>query len=125
MIKGTLRWLSLTEEFGLVTPHDGSRDVFVRISSREGLDIARGENGEGDLPEEVVAPARKRNEGIEPLRLAAEVEVRTRYQGGHWAGGYVITEIVETGYHVGRPGSRREMLPEIFGPADVRRAGGR
>jgi cold shock CspA family protein len=101
MIEGALSWLSPTKSFGFVTAQDGSRDVFACFSSRETLDITKGENGKDDLPVGVVAPAREREEGIEPLCSTAKVEVRTRYQVGHWARGYEITEIVATGYHVG------------------------
>jgi cold shock CspA family protein len=120
MIEGTLKWLSLTQEFGLVAPRDGSRVVFVRFSSseRSGSTDVR-----GGLPAEVIAVAEGQREKIEPLPLAAKVEVRTRYQVGHWAPGYEIADVVDTGYHVRRPGSRREMLPDIFVRADVRRAG--
>jgi cold shock CspA family protein len=120
MIEGTLKWLSLTQEFGLFAPRDGSRVAFVRFSSSE---RAGSTDVQGGPPAEVIAAAEGQREGIEPLRLAERVEVRTRYQVGHWAPGYEIADVVDTGYHVRRPGSRREMLPEIFVRADVRRAG--
>jgi cold shock CspA family protein len=33
MVEGTMKWTSTTGEFGLVTPDDGSRVVFVRFTS--------------------------------------------------------------------------------------------
>jgi hypothetical protein len=47
------------------------------------------------------------------------VEVRTRYQTGHWAHEYEIVDIVLGGYRVCRRGSR-ELLPNVFVPDDVR-----
>jgi hypothetical protein len=111
MVKGTMRWLSSTEEFGFVEPEDGGREVFVRLSSGNDPDGAR----VGPASEE---PA----DGAERHALASRVEVSTQYQGGHWAGGYEIAGIVRSGYHVRRPGSL-DVLPSIFVPADVRQAG--
>lgn len=47
------------------------------------------------------------------------VEIRTRYQTGQWAHGYEVVDVVLSGYRICRRGSR-ELLPDIFGPADVR-----
>jgi hypothetical protein len=47
------------------------------------------------------------------------VEVRTRYQTGQWAQGYEVAEVLEGGYRVLRRGSH-EIIPEVFGSADVR-----
>jgi len=47
------------------------------------------------------------------------VEVRTRYQPGQWAQGYEVAETLEGGYRVFRRGSQ-DVLPDVFGPADVR-----
>ncbi len=33
MIEGTMKWTNSTNEFGFLTPDDGGRDVFVRLSS--------------------------------------------------------------------------------------------
>ena len=33
MVQGTMKWTSPTREFGLLTPDDGSRDVFVRFAA--------------------------------------------------------------------------------------------
>ena len=33
MVQGIMKWTSTTREFGLVTPDDGGRDVFVRFWS--------------------------------------------------------------------------------------------
>ena len=32
MVQGTMKWTSPTGEFGLLTPDDGSRDIFVRFA---------------------------------------------------------------------------------------------
>jgi len=52
------------------------------------------------------------------------VEVRTRYQAGQWAHGYEVAEVLEGGYRIFRRGSE-EVLPDVFGPADVRLDGER
>lgn len=56
------------------------------------------------------------------VRAGALVEVRTRYQAGQWAHGYQVAEVVDGGFRIMRRGSW-EVLPEVFGPADVRRDG--
>ena len=53
------------------------------------------------------------------VRAGTVVEVRTRYQAGQWAHGYQVVEVLDVGYRIMRLGSR-EVLPEVFGPADVR-----
>ena len=121
MVEGIMKWSSETRQFGFVSPPDGSRDVFVRLSPCERSDVTRGGQPEGRAGTTVTSPTPGREEGAEPFRLATKVEVRTRYQVGHWAPGYEIAAVVESGYHVRRPGSHREMLPEVFVPADVRR----
>jgi cold shock CspA family protein len=115
MTEGNMTWTSATGEFGFVSPDDGSRSVFVRLSS--------GTQSRCASPlEEEVAALEQRGEGADAHALASRVEVRTRYQLGHWAPGYEIAQIVDSGYHVRRPGSL-EVVPEIVVPTDVRRAG--
>ena len=57
--------------------------------------------------------------GSERVLKGDLVEVRTRYQAGQWAHGYEVAEALEGGYRVLRRGSQ-EVLPDVFGPADVR-----
>jgi cold shock CspA family protein len=121
MVKGTMKWTSRSKEFGLLAPNDGSRDIFVRLSSRSRFGGATSEQDDSArLKDKAGSTATPDPAGVHTL--ASPVEVRTRYQPGHWAGGYEIAQVVGTGYHVQRPGSG-DMLPEIFVPADVRRAG--
>ncbi len=47
------------------------------------------------------------------------VEIRTRYQIGQWAHGYEVVDVLGSGYRICRCGSR-ELLPDVFGPDDVR-----
>jgi cold shock CspA family protein len=115
MVQGTMKWTSPTREFGLLTPDDGSRDIFVRFSSAIASTCTsdgRGESAEMDA----TAPIQPRHQ------VASRVEVRTRYERGQWAGGYEIAQVVGSGYRIQRPGSL-DTLPDIFEPADVRRAG--
>ena len=113
MVKGTMRWRSSTQEFGFFAPDDGSREIFVLLSSDTGSNPMQTDRSGGG-PRDQAAPH----------ALASSVEVRTQYQRGHWAGGYEIAGIVRTGYHVRRPGSL-DVLPAVFIPADVRQAGDR
>jgi hypothetical protein len=122
MVKGTMRWTSTTKRFGLLAPDDGSREVFVRLSSDSAFQCISDDDGGGSPLKEPVAPIRPQEAGAEPHLLASRVEVRTRYQRGQWAPGYEIARVVDSGYRVRRPGSP-DVLPEIFVPADVRRAG--
>jgi len=124
MVKGTLRWTNSTEEFGLWAPDDGSRSIFVRFSPRTRSDDTTAPSGSRSPRggEDVEGPTAMPDDGAEAHALASPVEVRTRYQLGHWAPGYEIAQVVDSGYHVRRPGSG-DTLPEIFVPADVRRAG--
>jgi CspA family cold shock protein len=122
MVKGTMTWLSSTEEFGFVAPEDGGRDVFVRFPYRPESGRTAGDEGLGPLAQRATGREGQRGEGIDRYALKSSVEVRTRYQRGHWAGGYEIAGIVQSGYHVRRPGSL-DVLPSIFVPADVRRSG--
>ena len=115
MIQGTMKWTSPTREFGLLTPHDGSRDIFVRFASAIASTCTR-MDGE-DLPSTMSSHQHRRDH-----KVASTVEVRTRYERGQWAGGYEIAQVVELGYRIRRPGSL-DTLPDIFEPADVRRAG--
>jgi cold shock CspA family protein len=115
MVQGTMKWTSLSREFGLVASEDGSRDVFVRFSSALASPCIS--DGQGGLAVKgAIATA-------QPRRLvASRVEVRTSYRQGQWAGGYEIAQVVELGYRVRRPGSL-DTLPDVFVPADVRDAG--
>jgi len=114
MVQGTMKWTSTTKEFGLVTPDDGGRDIFVRFSSA--LPSPCISDGQGELGvKHAITPTQSRHQ------VASRVEVRTRYQEGQWAGGYEIAQVVELGYRVRRPGVR-DTLPDIFVPSDVRDA---
>lgn len=113
MVRGTMKWTSPTREFGLLTPDDGSRDMFVRFTSA--IASLYASDGWGGVSVKDVVAA-------QPLyKVAANVEVRTRYQRGQWASGYEIAQVVELGYRIRRPGSL-DTLPGIFEAADVRRA---
>ncbi len=114
MVQGTMKWTSPTREFGLLTPADGSRDIFVRFTSAIAAACTSDEMG-GFAVKDVVAPTPP------PHEVASSVEVRTRYKRGQWAGGYEIAEVVELGYRIRRPGSL-DTLPGLFEAADVRRA---
>jgi cold shock CspA family protein len=115
MVQGTMKWTSTTREFGLITPDDGGRDVFVRFSSA--IASAYLSDGQGGIAvRDAIAPTQPSHQ------VASRVEVRTRYQRGQWAGGYEIAQVVEFGYRVRRPGSR-DTLQDIFVPSDVRDAG--
>jgi len=114
MVQGTMQWTSPTREFGLLTPDDGSRDIFVRFAPA--IESTCTSDGRGGFAvTDVVAPTSPRH------KVASSVEVRTRYEQGQWAGGYEIAQVVESGYRIRRPGSL-DTLPDIFMPADVRRA---
>jgi cold shock CspA family protein len=114
MVQGTMKWTSPTREFGLLAPDDGSRDVFVRFASAIASTCTPDGQGGFAIKDEV-APSL-------PLhKVASSVEVRTRYERGQWAGGYEIAQVVELGYRIRRPGTP-DTLPDIFEPADVRRA---
>ena len=115
MVQGAMKWTSPTGEFGLLTPDDGSREMFVRFASAIASTCTSGGRG-GFAAKEVVAPTPPRHQ------VASSVEVRTRYLPGQWADGYEIAQVVELGYRIRRPGSL-DTLPDIFVPADVRRAG--
>jgi cold shock CspA family protein len=115
MVQGTMKWTSTTREFGLLTPGDGGRDVFVRFSSA--IESQYLSDGQGGIAvKEAIVPTRPRHQ------LASRVEVHTRYERGRWAPDYEIAQVVELGYRVRRPGSP-DTLPDIFVPADVRKAG--
>jgi len=114
MVQGTMKWTSPTKEFGLLTPDDESRDIFVRFASAIASTCTSDGRG-GFTVKDVVAPTPPRHQ------VASRVEVRTRYERGQWAGGYEIAQVVELGYRIRRPGSL-DTLPDIFEPADVRRA---
>jgi cold shock CspA family protein len=121
MLKGTMRWTSTTKRFGLLTPDDGSREIFVRLSSGTASQRVSNDDGEGPPIKDVVAPTRPQWEGTESHHVASRVEVRTRYVEENWSPGWEIARVVDSGYYVRRPGSR-DMLPEMFVPADVRQA---
>ena len=115
MVQGTMKWTSPTREFGLLTPDDGSRDVFVRFA--DAIASTCTPDGRGEfIVKDVVAPTPPRRQ------VASSVEVRTRYLPGQWAGGYEIAQVVELGYRIRRPGSL-DTIPDIFTPEDVRDAG--
>jgi hypothetical protein len=116
-----MRWQSASLEFGFLSPEDGSRDIFVRFPTTTESDLTTHQHYTGASDG---ATNRQRRSGshVTPYALESRVEVRTRYERGHWAGGYEIAEIVQSGYHVRRPGSL-DVLPSIFVPADVRHAG--
>ena len=114
MVQGTMQWTSPTREFGLLTPDDGSRAIFVRFAPA--IESTCTSDGRGGFAvTDAVAPTPQR------YKVASSVEVRTRYEQGQWAGGYEIAQIVESGYRIRRPGSL-DTLPDIFMPADVRLA---
>ena len=114
MVQGTMKWTSPTREFGLLTPDDGSRDVFVRFASALASTCTSDGRG-GFAVKDAIASTQQRHQ------VASRVDVRTRYERGQWAGGYEIAQVVELGYRIRRPGSL-DTLPDIFVPADVRRA---
>ena len=122
MVEGTMKWTSSSNEFGFLAADDGSRDVFVRLASGTGSRCANAVHDEVSDRKDVDVPTRQSDEGLEAHDLASRVEVRTRYQRGHWASGYEIAQVVDSGYHVRRPGAL-DAVPGIFVPADVRRAG--
>ena len=115
MVQGTMKWTSPTREFGLITPDDGSRDIFVRFAAAIASTCTPDERGAFGV-KDVVAPTPP------PHQVASSVEVRTRYLPGQWAGGYEIAQVVELGYRIRRPGSP-DTIPDIFMPDDVRHAG--
>ena len=115
MIKGTMKWTSPTREFGLVTPDDGSRDVFVRFASALASTCTSDRPG-GFAGKDAFARTQPRHQ------VASRVEVRTRYEQGQWAGGYEIAQVVGLGYRIRRPGSP-DTLPDVFVRDDVRPAG--
>jgi len=115
MVRGTINLTSTTGEFGLVSPDNGGRNVFVRFSSAIASPCIS--DGLGGFPvRDAIAPTQPRHQ------VASRVEVRTRYQRGQWAGGYEIAQVVELGYRIRRPGSR-DTIQDIFVPSDVRDAG--
>ncbi len=122
MLEGTMRWTSATKKFGLLTPDDGSREIFVRLSTGIASRRISNDDGGGSTIKDAVAPTRPQREGTESHHVSSRVEVRTRYLGGNWSPGWETARVVDSGYCVRRPGSR-DMLPEIFVPADVRQAG--
>ena len=115
MVQGRMKWTSPTREFGLLAPDDGSREVFVRFESAIASTCTSDGRG-GFAVKGAIAPTQPRHP------VASRVEVRTRYERGQWAVGYEIAQVVELGYRIRRPGSL-DTLPDIFVPADVRRAG--
>jgi cold shock CspA family protein len=121
MIEGTMRWIDSTSQFGFLTPDDGGRDIFVRLASGMATGPVTGAQEEGSVPYEGTT-GKRQDRSIQTHDLASRVEVRTRYQRGHWASGYEVAQVIDSGYRLRRPGSL-DVLPEVFVPADVRRAG--
>ena len=115
MVQGRTKWTSRSKQFGLVTPHNGNRDAFVRFSPAIASSYVSDGLG-GLVVKDAIATDETRHQ------VASRVEVRTRYQEGQWASGYEIAQVVELGYRVRRPGAR-DTLPDVFVPADVRHAG--
>lgn len=122
MIGAEMTWTSATGEFGFLTPPDGSRDVFIRLVPGVRTGCMADGHERSSLPKAVAVVVSQRDGGFEDHAPGSRVEVRTRYQRGQWAAGYEVARAVDSGYHVRRFGSV-EVLPEIFAPTDVRRAG--
>jgi hypothetical protein len=122
MVTGTLTWTSATQEFGFITPADGSRDVFTRLSPGIKSGSLADVHDERPLSKAVAVPVSLRDEGFKEHQPGSRVEIRTRYQRGQWARGYEVAGVVDSGYQVRRFGSR-EVLSDIFVSTDVRRAG--
>jgi hypothetical protein len=59
MIEGRMEWTSATREFGFFLPDDGSRSVFVRLSSNLPR-LATGDRGPAPLLEEATALSARR-----------------------------------------------------------------
>jgi|SRR5579872_3273191 len=123
MTEGTLKWTSSAQEFGFLSPTDGTRDVFVSLLPDMASRCLSGVLAEHAPLNALAVTGGPRRSGVEEHDLASRVEIRTRYQQGQWATGYEIAQIVDSGYRVRRPGSL-EVVPEIVVPTDVRRAGG-
>jgi cold shock CspA family protein len=62
MVQGTMKWTSPTREFGLLTPDDGSRDVFIRFASALASTCTSDGQG-GFVVKDVVAPTRALAQG--------------------------------------------------------------
>ena len=52
MVEGTIKWTNSTKEFGFLKPDDGSRDVFVRLSSNTGSQNMTGIHNEESFPKD-------------------------------------------------------------------------
>jgi cold shock CspA family protein len=122
-VNGAMTWTSSSQQFGFVAPADGSRVVFVCLSDLESRcqHLTRDDKDRAPLGAGAV-PGDGPDTRFQDHRLAARVEVRTRYLRGQWAPGFEIAQVVDSGYRVRRPGSL-EILPEIVVRSDVRRAG--
>jgi cold shock CspA family protein len=92
MVKGTMKWTNSTNQFGFLAPDDGSRDVFVRLSSGFRSRDTTNEQDDSVLPNNEVVSTAAPDHRAEAHVLASLVEVRARYQRGHWAPGYEIAE---------------------------------
>jgi hypothetical protein len=116
VVMSTMKWTSTTEEFGLVTPDDGGRDIFVRFTPAIAHLRTSANDGESSPIMDLGARTHARH------KPTSRVEVRTRYQTGQWARGYEVAQVVDSGYYIRHIGSL-EMLPGLFVEADVRATG--
>ena len=76
MVQGTMKWTSPTREFGLLTPDDGSRDIFVRFADAIASMCTR---MDGRIYRQGCS---RTNAATTPVE--SSVEVRTRYLPGQW-----------------------------------------
>jgi hypothetical protein len=88
MVEATVKWSSVTKEFGFFTPHDASRDVFVLLVTSENPRGAS-EHQNMSLLKDVAAPKKQRGAGVESHRLASAIEVHDRHQVGRDSGNKV------------------------------------
>jgi hypothetical protein len=71
MVERTMKWVSSAQEFGFLSPTDGTRDVFVCLLTDSGLrDLSRNLTGQASLDAlellpEIVLPTDVRRAGDE------------------------------------------------------------